>query len=44
MTSTRNVIGLTVQIAGAAIIVINFFHALTSVDLVGGALAFDIFM
>lgn len=44
MTSTKNVIGLTVQVAGAAIIVINFFRALTSVDLVGGALAFDIFM
>jgi len=44
MTSTKNVIGLTVQIVGAAIIIINFFRAITSVYFAGGAVAFEIFL
>ncbi|QDY45904.1 hypothetical protein FK545_12055 [Planococcus glaciei] len=44
MTSKKNVIGLTVQIVGAAIIIINFFRAISSVDFAGGAAAFEIFL
>lgn len=44
MTSKKNVIGLTVQIVGAAIIIINFFRAISSVDFAGVAAAFEIFL
>ena len=44
MTSTKNVIGQTVQIVGAAIIIINFFRAISSVDFAGGGVAFEIFL
>ncbi|MDN7246420.1 hypothetical protein QWY16_04460 [Planococcus shenhongbingii] len=44
MTSMKNTIGLTVQIVGIGVIAINFFRAVASIDLIGGSLAFDIFI
>ena len=44
MTSTKNTIGFTVQIVGAFIIIIAFFRAIASIDVVGGAVAFEVFM
>lgn len=44
MTSTKNSVGLLLQIVGLVIIGINLIRALNSLDFVDGSLAFDIFL